>query len=109
MAYRIELSRRAQQDLDDLYSRVTADDSAAAAAWFERLKAAVYSLDRFPRRGPIAVESRSFGLQIRHLIYGGRGHGYRIIYQIDELHKVVGIVTIRHGAMDEFDPSTESS
>lgn len=104
MAYRVELSRRAQQDLGDLYALVTADDSGAAAAWFEGLKEAVYSLERFPRRCPIAVESRSFGLQLRHLIYGGSRNAYRIIYQIDELNEVVGIVTIRHGAMDEFNP-----
>ncbi len=104
MAYRVELSRRAQQDLDDLYARVSADDSTAAAVWFERLKDALYSLERFPRRCPIAVESRSSGLQLRHLLHGRSRNGYRIIYQIDELHRVVGIVTIRHAAMDEFNP-----
>jgi toxin ParE1/3/4 len=104
MAYRVELSRRAQQDLDDLYTQVSADQSRAAAAWLERLKDALYSLERFPRRCPVAVESRNFGLQLRHLIYAESRDAYRIIYQIDESYKVVGIVTIRRGAMDEFNP-----
>jgi toxin ParE1/3/4 len=104
MAYRVELSRRAQQDLDDLHARVSADDSTAGAAWLEHLQDALDSLEEFPRRCPLAVESKSFGLQLRHLIYGGSRSAYRIIYQIDELHKVVGVVTIRHGAMDEFNP-----
>ncbi len=104
MAYRVELSRRAQRDLDDLLERVTVDDSTAGTAWLTRLKDALDSLGEFPRRCPLAAEARSFGLQLRHLIFGGSRNAYRIIYQIDELHKVVGIVTIRHGAMDEFNP-----
>ena len=104
MAYRVELSRRAQQDIKDIHQRVSADDSTAAAGWFERLKDALDSLERFPRRCPIAAESRSYGTQLRHLLYGEKRSGYRIIYQIDESRQLVNIVTIRHGAMDEFTP-----
>jgi plasmid stabilization system protein ParE len=104
MVYRVELSRRAQQDIEDLNERVSADDSPTASDWFERLKDGLYSLERFPRRCPIAPESRSSGTQLRHLLYGEKRNTYRIVYQINESRRLVNIVTIRHGAMDEFIP-----
>jgi hypothetical protein len=69
-------------------------DEKPAFRW-SRYRAAA-ALPKLPSSG------RNCGLQLRHLIYGGSRNPYRIIYQIDESHKVVGIVTIRHGAMDEF-------
>ncbi len=104
MAYRVELSRRAQEDMEDLKERRSAEGSKAAAEWFESLEDALYSLERFPRRCPAAREGRSFGIQLRQLLHGEKRGGYRIIYQINESLRLVSIVTIRHGAMDEFIP-----
>ena len=102
MAYRVELSGRANQDLRELYERISADESVAARIWFDDLEEAIASLQRFPQRCPIVPESSTFGLRLRHLLYGAKGDVYRIIYDLDEKRGTVNVLTIRHGSMDEF-------
>lgn len=49
-----------------------------------------------------APESKKVKRQLRQLLYGAKRDVYRIIFEIDERRKVVRVLTIRHGAMDEF-------
>jgi mRNA-degrading endonuclease RelE of RelBE toxin-antitoxin system len=102
MAYRVELTLRAERDLDYLYERISADDSTVASRWFNGLEAAIYTLERLPRRCPLAPESKRAKRRLRHLLYGAKRDAYRVIYEIDESRKVVRVLTIRHSAMDEF-------
>ena len=98
MAYLVELSIRAEQDLNYIYERISADDSAAAASWFNGLEKAIDTLEIMPGRCPITPESKKTKQGLRHLLYGSM----RVIYEIDEARKLVSIITVRHGAMDEF-------
>ena len=93
MAYRVELSVRAERDLDYIYERISADNSVAGAHWFD-----IYTLETLPRRCPIIPESKKTKRGLRHLLYGSM----RVIYEIDEARKLVSVITIRHAAMDEF-------
>src|SRR3989442_14924407 len=104
MAYRVELNTRAERDLDDLYEKINAAESIAAAHLYNGLERAVYALERFPRRCPVAPESRRSRRPLRHLLYGTKPDVYRVIYEIDELKRVVHVLTIRHGARDEAPP-----
>ncbi len=104
MAYRVELTRRAEREIDALYDRLSAEDSAAGANWFNGLEDAIFSLERLPHRCPIAAESKTFGRTLRHLIYGAKHSVYRVIYEIDDAHQLVWVRTVRHAAMDEFNP-----
>lgn len=101
MEYRVELTDRARSDLSYLYARTSAAESLAAARWFNGLEEAVFGLARLPRRCPVAPEGRRAKRLLRHLLDGTRPHVYRAIYEINESRKVVYILTIRHGAMDE--------
>ena len=56
MAYLVELTLRAERDLAYLYDRISGDDSIAAVRWFKELEQAIYTLERFPRRCPLAPE-----------------------------------------------------
>src|SRR5260370_10999622 len=102
MVYRVELTLRAERDLDYLYERISADDSTGAARWFDGLEEAIYTLERFPRRCPIAPEGKKAKRRLRHLLYGAKRDVYRAIYEIDEPRKVVRVLTVRYGPMDEF-------
>lgn len=102
MAYRVELTFRAQRDLNYLYGRISADDSAEAARWFDGLEAAIHTLYRSPRRCPVAAESARSKRKLRHLLVGAKRDVYRVIFEIDESRKIVYVLTIRHAAMDEF-------
>ena len=105
MAYLVELTARAARDLHYLYERINAAESAAAARWYNGLEKAVYTLEHFPRRCPVAPEARRLKRPLRHLLYGKKPHVYRIIYEVAERDKVVRVLTIRHGAMDEVLPT----
>ncbi len=102
MAYLVELTARAEQDLNHIYELISADDSVAAALWFNGLEAAIDGLKRFPRRCPVAPEGRKTKRQLRHLLCGSKRDVYRVIYDIDEPHKLVRVRAVRHAAMDEF-------
>ena len=101
MAYAVELTLRAARDLDHLYDRINAAESIAAARWYNGLDQAVYSLEHFPRRCPVAPESKKTRRSLRHLLYGKKPNVYRVIFEIDERRRLVHVLTIRHGAMDE--------
>jgi toxin ParE1/3/4 len=104
MTYRVELTVRAAHDLSHLFEEINARESAAAARWYNGLEKAVYTLERLPRRCPIAPESRKAKRSLRHLLYGKKPHTYRVIFEVDEPHRAVRVLTIRHGAMDEAAP-----
>jgi plasmid stabilization system protein ParE len=103
MAYRVELTVHAEQDLEHIFGRVSADDSSAAALWYFGLEDAIRTLGSFPRRCPIAPESKTRNRELRHLLYGSKRNVYRVIYDIDEPHELVRVRAIRHSAMDEFE------
>jgi toxin ParE1/3/4 len=100
MAYRVDLTERAAQDLRRIYLTIDAENGTQARAWFNGLETAVLSLGEHPARCPRIPEDAN----LRHLLYGRRRHRYRIIYAIDEADQVVTVLHIRHGARDAFRP-----
>lgn len=101
MAYVVELTVRAERDLNYLFEQINPSDSVSAALWFDGLEAAIYTLERLPQRCPVAPVSRKAARSLRHLLYSKRPDVYRVIYEIDERRRVVNVLTIRHGAMEE--------
>jgi plasmid stabilization system protein ParE len=97
--YRVDLTARAERDLNFLYDQIHAAESTAAERWFNGLEEAIYTLDRLPHRCPLAPEGKRTGNSLRHLLYGRKPDVYRIIYAIDQPRRMVRILTIRHGAM----------
>ena len=94
MRYRVEISAKAQLDLDRIYRYIHGETSESAAKWFDGLHRALISLSKMPQRSPLARERPL----LRHLLYGKKPHIYRAIYLIDEDRGAVMIVAIRHGA-----------
>ena len=98
MTYRVEVTRRAERDLELLYLEKNAADSLAARNWFNGLEHAVLSLAEYPARCPKAPESARMKRFLRHLMYGKKPHVYRVIFEIDEQRGMVRVLTVRHGA-----------
>jgi toxin ParE1/3/4 len=94
MDYLVSLTARAQRDLTALFHAIDGEDSAAARKWYANLKRAMLSLDKFPDRCPPTPENP----RLRHLLYGGKPHVYRVIYRVAENQKKVEVLHIRHGA-----------
>ena len=118
MEYRVELSTRAELDVVDIFLRINAAESIAAAKWFNGLELAVCSLTRMPGRCPLAPESKRARVALYHLLYGNKPDVCRsiyaiaiyaiaiytiaiytiAIYTINETACVVNVLTVRHGA-----------
>jgi toxin ParE1/3/4 len=98
MAYRVELTARAIRDLRHIFLRINADHSPQAAAWFNELETAIFSLDEHPERGPTTPEKKT----LRHLLFGKKPNVYRIIYAVHERTLAVRILHIRRGARAAF-------
>jgi toxin ParE1/3/4 len=94
MPYRVNVTARAEQDLDTIYRFIQAEQSNQAAIWFNGLHEALQSLSSLPHRAPAVREDST----LRHLLYGNKPNVYRIIYSVDDRRATVTILTIRHGA-----------
>jgi plasmid stabilization system protein ParE len=97
MAYRVEIARNAEADLEELYQWVVARAPGQGVRWFNGLEKAVLSLDQHPKRYPLASESIEPAHTVRVLSYGRKPHIYRI-FNIDEDAQLVRVVHVRRSA-----------
>jgi len=102
MAFLVNISQRATLDLEFLFRKIDANNSTAAAKWFNGLEQAIQSLSNLPLRCPAAPERRKNGQPLRHLLYGNRPNLYRVIFAINKRTRTITVLTVRHGAMDAF-------
>ena len=98
MAYRVDLARNAEAELEELYVWVVERAPQEGAAWYNGLERAVLSLDQHPERCPVALESIDPDLPVRVLSYGRTPHVYRVFFTVDDNAKVVRVVHVRRGA-----------
>ena len=98
MAYRVEIARNAEADLEELYLWVVARAPQQGSKWFNGLERAVLSLDRHPERCPIAPESIKSDQPIRVLSYGRKPHVYRVFFTVDHRAQLVRVLHVRRGA-----------
>jgi plasmid stabilization system protein ParE len=101
MAYLVNITARAERDLDSLFEAIRAEDSETALKWYKGLYEAILTLVRLPHRCPFIRENP----KLRHLLYGRKPHVYRVIYRVLEDEKRVDVLHIRHGARQELNAS----
>lgn len=89
MAYRVEWSPRAVEDLEAITQYIGADSTAYAAAVVQRILSATRQLSPFPFSGRVVPELGDEN--IREWF----AYSYRIIYRIE--HDVVTVAAIIHG------------
>ena len=94
MAYEIVIAPRAIDDLKDIVFYISPDRPEAAKRLAMALVERTQILGSFPQSGRVVPEFDH--PQIRELIL----HPYRIVYQIDEVKKQVGVARFWHGARD---------
>lgn len=97
MAYRVELAKNAEAELEELYLWVVERAPSQGAAWFNGLERAILSLEQLPKRFRIAPESFDSDQPVRALNYGRSPHVYRVFFTIDESATLVRVLHIRRG------------
>jgi plasmid stabilization system protein ParE len=98
MAYRVELARNAEAELEELYLRVVGRAPSQGATWFNGLERAILSLEQLPKRCRIAPESFDPEQPVRVFNYGRSPHVYRVFFTVEERANVVRVVHVRRGA-----------
>lgn len=98
MAFRVELTRAAEAELEALYLWVTSRAPSQGAAWFNGLERAVLALDEHPERCPVAPESVDRDRPVRVLRYGRRPHVYVVFFTVDHARQIVRVLHVRRGA-----------
>ena len=96
MAYRVNLTPRAKQDLDTIYATVIREAPYRGPQWFDRFEQSILSLSHLPERCTIVPKLSSGDRTVRQLLFGRRRHVYRIYMAI--FGDVVSVLHVRHGA-----------
>jgi plasmid stabilization system protein ParE len=103
MKYRVQLSARAEQDVDDVLAWLCQQGARSVARrWYEQLLTAVGTLQHEPRRCPLAPEAEDLALDLRERLFGRRQGVYRILFVVEK--RTVHVLHIRHSARDMLGP-----
>lgn len=92
--YKIKFNPRAIRDLDCIYEYIANEKLAPenAQGQLPRIKKAILGLDTFPQSHQERSEGRYVGKGYRQLLIDN----YIAIFRIDELQKIVYVVTIQY-------------
>ena len=92
MKYRVELSRRAECDVEEAFLYIREQAPLNAVRWRHGLEAKLRVLERMPESFALAPENQHTVIEVRQLLYGR----YRILYTVRG--STVFVLTLRHGA-----------
>jgi|GEM_PF-116436 len=102
MAFRVEVSPRAVEDLDAITEYIENHGSfERAEKWFDEMIAAIASLSEMPCRCPVAGESKDLGQEVRFLLHGKRRHTYKVHFSVrpeTQASGTVQVLYVRHWA-----------
>ena len=103
MAFRVSTTEEAERDLEAILAWLRTQGAADAGdRWLDDLEVRIASLERMPRRCPLAPESETHRRDIRQLLYGTKPHIYRILFTVND--DLVTVLHIRHGRRLPFPP-----
>jgi plasmid stabilization system protein ParE len=92
MAYRVEISRRAERDIEEAFGYISSRAPMNAVRWREGLQRRLRALQTSPEGFGFAPENDVAKADVRQLLYGR----YRILYTVRGT--TVFVITFRHGA-----------
>lgn len=100
MSHRVVIQPNAEADLEEIHAYIHREFPLAADAWIDDCLRAILSLERFPRRCPVAPESAYFARTVRQLL--SRSH--RILYTVTRHDVHVLAVRSQRGLPFELPP-----
>ena len=90
--YRVEITKVAESDINEIFRYIAADNASTADNFITELEKQIDSLEHYPLRCPIIQESQELGKEYRHIIYGR----YRTFFRVDGSSVI--IMRVIHGA-----------
>lgn len=89
---RVSITRQAQQDLEQIFSYIAADNQDNAINFLGELERKICSLAIFPDRAGLIPENQFLGTAYRHLLH----ERYRVVYRREG--DTVYVLRVIHGA-----------
>jgi toxin ParE1/3/4 len=89
--YRVEITRTAEDDVEEIWIRIGADSIENATRFVTQLQEKIGTLEKMPRRCPSIPENELLGTDYRHLIL----QNYRVIFRI--ARESVWVLRVVHG------------
>jgi plasmid stabilization system protein ParE len=90
--FTVQFTAKARKDIRAIAEYIAIDSPSNAEDFVLWMEEEIMSLDRFPLRCPVALESESWGLEVRLLLVGS----YRVLFTIRGVAVIV--LRVRHGA-----------
>ncbi len=101
MSFKVVVQSEAEEDLKEAARWIAQYSPDKATLWYFDATETIESLENFPARCPLAPESKKFGAEIRHLIFGK----HRILFLIED--ETVYVLRVKHQAQDVIRPDEE--
>jgi plasmid stabilization system protein ParE len=94
MAFKVEITESAAQDIDETIAYIQADSISASADWLDGIQTLMASLADNPARFPVIPEAIDLQLPYRNAVY----FSHRVVFRIDQEQNIVNVVRVYHGA-----------
>ena len=109
MAFRVEITDPARDDIDEAVAFLAHHSQQAARKWKIELQALILSLQEMPGRFAVIPEATELGMPYRSAPH----HSHRVIFRIEESNNTVYVVRVYHGARrplspEDIDPQDEN-
>jgi plasmid stabilization system protein ParE len=83
MSYRVVVLARARLDVARIYDWIADRSTDGAQRWFDQFEKATATLGTNPFIAPLAPESGSLGIEVRHILFRTRSGGtYRAVFTV---------------------------
>ncbi|MDM3851940.1 MAG: type II toxin-antitoxin system RelE/ParE family toxin [Aphanizomenon gracile PMC649.10] len=103
MAYRIEISPSAIADIESIFLWIKEESQERAFRWVRGCYEIMLTLENFPQRCSLAIESKYMGIEVRQLLYQKQ---FLILFTVQNLGEEEGVVYIhrvRHGSQQRLE------
>jgi toxin ParE1/3/4 len=89
--YRVEITKTAEVDVEEIWSYIATDSAVDATQFVMKLEEKIGALERMPLRCPAIPENALLGTKYLHLILDP----YRIVFRVEK--RTVYVLRIVHG------------
>lgn len=98
MIYEVRITPQAERDIQAICGWWSEHHSEKQAErWYDNIYPSIHSLEKMPRRCPLAPEDDLHNGEVRHFLFGtGRRPTHRIIFAVEG--EAVIVLSVRHVA-----------
>ncbi|MDJ0615292.1 MAG: type II toxin-antitoxin system RelE/ParE family toxin [Calothrix sp. MO_192.B10] len=103
MAYQIEISPTAVADIESIFLWIKEDSPEQAYRWVRGCYEIMLTLENFPKRCSLALESQYMGIEVRQLLYKKQFYIlFTVSEEVEEQEGSVRIHRVRGGSQQRL-------